>query len=425
MRTTTPPPAYTLAALTLVGALTVVDRQILSMLMPPIKADLGLSDSQLGFLSGLSFALFYAFFSLPIAALADRTSRKWVVVASLAAFSTLTAACGAAASYVQLLAARFGVAIGEAGVYPAAHSMISDLAPAARRARAMGIFSLSVPAGMFIGMFAGGWIAQFHGWRAAFFAVGLPGLLVAAWLGWWMREPRREAAAGAAERIPLAQAWQVLRARRAIRHIVLGNALVVFSNASLAIWMPTYLQRTFDLGLHVIGTAMALMAGVAGAAATYLSGWGADRLGRRDLRWNMWLPCLALAAVLPANIVVLTTGSPAVALAALVIPVSCGAYHSPPSYAMLQGLVPPRMRALVTAVLFFFINVVGMGLGPQLVGLLSDWLAQPAGADALRWAMLGLVAPGAWGAIHFALAARSLRADWAVAAGEAQPAAGG
>jgi predicted MFS family arabinose efflux permease len=409
---------YVLGVLTAVYVSNYVDRQILSILLQPIKVSFGLSDTQLGFLSGISFAIFYATLGIPIAMWADRGNRRNIITFATSVFSVMTALCGFAQSFVQLALARIGVGIGEAGSSPPTHSIVADLYPPRERATAMAIFALGVNIGILIGFLVGGWMNEYFGWRAAFMVVGVPGLLLATLVRLTVREPPRgesegrvhEAQSGAP---PLGDCLRLFWRCRSLRHIALGAALNAFVGYGAVAWVPAFLIRSFGMRTGDVGTALALIIGIAGGIGTFLGGYFADRLARRDVRWNVWLVAACVGGGAPFAFGVYLAPSASWALLAFVVPAAVGALFLGPSLAMVQGLVPLRMRTVASAVLLFVINIIGLGLGPQMIGIVSDLLAPRFADESLRYALLAIGLVNVWAALHFWLAGRTLERDLA------------
>ena len=407
---------YVLGVLTAVYVSNYVDRQILSILLEPIKHAFSLSDTQLGFLSGISFAIFYATLGIPIAMWADRGSRRSIITLATVIFSVMTAVCGLATSFGQLALARIGVGIGEAGSSPPSHSIVADFYRPHERATAMAIFALGVNLGILIGFLAGGWINELFGWRAAFLVVGAPGLLLALLVRTTLREPPRGQSEGRdhearAAAPPLAEAFRTFWRVRSLRHIAAGATLNSFVGYGAVAWVPAFLIRSFGMSTGDVGTALALIIGIVGGAGTFLGGYTADRLARRDVRWNVWLVAACVGGATPFAFGVYLAPDAFWSLVSFLVPAAVGALYLGPSLAMVQGLVPLRMRTLASAVLLFVINIIGLGLGPQTIGILSDLLAPRFGEESLRYALLlaGLV--NVWAALHFLLAGRTLARD--------------
>jgi predicted MFS family arabinose efflux permease len=409
---------YALAVLTSVYVSNFVDRQILSILLEPIKQSFGLSDTQLGFLSGISFAIFYATLGLPIALWADRGNRRNIIALSTAVFSVMTALCGLAQSFVQLALARIGVGIGEAGSSPPSHSIVADLYQPHERATAMAIFALGVNIGILIGFLAGGWMNEFFGWRAAFMVVGLPGLLLALLVRLTLKEPPRGQSEGRDQEAhsaapPLGEAFRTFWRVRSLRHIAIGAMLNSFVGYGVVAWVPAFLIRSFGMTTGDVGTALALIIGIVGGGGTFLGGYFADKLARRDVRWNMWLIGACVGGGTPFVFGVYLAPDAFWSLLFFFVPAAVGSLYLGPSLAMVQGLVPLRMRTVASAVLLFIINIIGLGLGPQTVGIVSDLLAPRFGDESLRYALLLVGLINAWAALHFFLASRTLRSDLA------------
>ncbi len=415
------PPLYSaaylrvaLGLLCLVYVVNFVDRQILAILLQSIKRDLGLSDSQLGLLSGTTFGIFYATLGVPIARLADRFSRKWVMTICLVLWSGFTALCGWAGGFLTLLVYRTGVGVGEAGGSPPAHSMISDYFPPERRATALAVFSLGVPFGILVGFLAGGWLDQTLGWKLAFVAVGLPGLLLAVVVALVLREPPRGHSEGLQSSGASPPAFTVIRflwRSRSFRHLSFASALYAFVGYSVVNWAPAFLMRSHGMQSGEVGTWLALIVGIGGGIGNYLGGALADRFGMRDARGRVWVPAVAVGLAVPFGLVAFTADSRALALAMLVAPTLLGLMYQAPAFAVTQSLATPKMRATAAAVLLFVINIIGLALGPWITGGLSDALEPRYGEDSLSVALALVSCVLAWSSLHFWLSGRSLRDD--------------
>ena len=399
----------TLALLVAVFALNFMDRQIVAVLSEPIKHELGLSDAQVGLLYGLAFALVYSAAGIPIARWADRADRARIINASLVLFSLMTIACGLAASYAQLLAARIGVAVGEGGTNPASHSLIADLYPEGSRATAMGVFALGPNAGILLGFAFGGAIGQAFGWRAALVAAGAAGLAFALLTTWLLKDAQR----GAAPRAPqdFANAVRSLFRHRSMRQLFMGGAVMSVAVYAAIGWLPAFLIRSHGFGTASAGLALAFLLGGLGAAGTLAGGWLADRLGARDAAWRLRVVALAQLVSVPFWLGALLAGQPAAALALLAVPAAALCFYLAPSFAAVQSLAEPATRALAAALLIMVGSLIGLGIGPLAVGLLSDALRPAYGSDSLRLALLVVVPLLAWSAAHYFAASRSLAAD--------------
>jgi predicted MFS family arabinose efflux permease len=407
---------YVLGVLVVVYTMNFIDRQILSILLEPIKHDLGLSDTQLGLLTGFAFGVFYATLGVPIARLADRSNRRNLIAVALTVWSGMTAFSGLAQNYVQLLLARIGVGVGEAGCSPSAHSMISDYFAGERRATALGIYSLGIPVGILFGFTLGGLISDTFGWRAAFFVVGVPGLLLALLLRFTVREPPRGLAEGrvaTGEQPSIVTTVRLLWSRPSFRHLAIGGALTAFVGYGWVNWTPSFLARSYQLSQSEAGTALGLIFGIPGGIGIALGGWLADRLGSSDPRWYLRMVAVALAAAVPFTAGVFLSTSATMALAFMTIPVTLGNFYQATTFSQTQGLVGLRMRAVAAAFLLFVLNIVGLGAGPYAVGLLSDLLAERYAQESVRMSLFYLSFVNLWAAYHYWRGGRYLAADLA------------
>ncbi|MGB5092113.1 MAG: MFS transporter [Parvibaculum sp.] len=408
---------YALFLLVLAYTSSHVDRNIVGIVLQPIKAELGASDTAMGFLGGFAFALFYATLGMPIAMWADRGKRRDIVALSIAIWSAMTALCGMAQNFMQLAIARVGVGIGEAGSSPPSHSMIADLYPRKQRSTAMAIYSLGVYFGVMIGFVVGGYVAQDYGWRATFFVVGLPGLLIALLVRFTLREPMRGASDGvvhdAEARASVKEVFRHLWSTKSARHVVIGVTLVSFVGYGGLVWGPSYLFRTHGLTPKEAGLFLGPVAGLVGGCGALLGGFLSDYLGKRDMRWNAWVITVSKILAVPFFITFYTASDISTLFIAYAGSTVLGAFYLGPSFAMIQSLTPLHMRASASAVMLFVLNIVGLGFGPQAVGLFSDWLTPSYGVDGLRYALFGTAFLGLWAAFHYYLAGRSYQADLA------------
>ena len=402
-----------LVMLTLVYTFNFIDRQILVILQEPIKAELGLSDAQLGLLTGFSFALVYVTAGIPIAWLADRSNRRNIVAASLAFWSLMTALSGLVQNYGQLLAARIGVGVGEAGGSPPSHSMISDYFPLSNRGTALSFYSMGIYIGVLFGFAAGGWIAENFGWRNAFFAIGIPGILYALAVIWIIKEPPRGQydLGGTPPKASMTETIHCLRSRPTFWWISVGCAFTAFVSYGNGNFMPSFLMRNHGLSLAEVGAILGLISGLSGAAGTLLGGFLSDRLGVRDIRWYVWIPMLGgLSAMAPAYYTLLGSNTNLI-IAAMIPSQILGALYLGPCIATCHNLVSPGMRAMASALLFFVLNIIGLGLGPLTVGILSDQFAGRFGDDNLRYAMVTTLTISLVGVFFLWMGVRSLRRD--------------
>ncbi len=407
---------YALGLLSVVYVINFVDRQVLSILLESIKLDLGLSDVELGLLSGTAFGIFYATLGIPIARLADIYSRKAVIVISLTLWSLMTALCGTAGGFGMLLLYRVGVGVGEAGGSPPSHALISDLFPAERRGAALGIFSLGVPIGILIGLMAGGWLDETLGWRTAFMVVGLPGLFFSVLVLFTLREPPRGMADGITGDAQTHTAREVIAflwRARSFRHTALASGLYAFVGYSFVTWAPSFLKRSHAMESGEVGTWLALIIGIGGGVGVYAGGWISDRWAARDPRGRSRLPALAMFASVPFWLAVYLTNDRVLALALMVPPAAFGLMYQAPALAITQALATPAMRATAGAVLLFVINIVGLAMGPAVTGWISDRLEPTLGAESLRYALMGVSMMLIVAGFHFWRAAKTLEADLA------------
>jgi predicted MFS family arabinose efflux permease len=408
---------YALGLMLTVYVVNFIDRQIFSILIEPIKADIHLSDTQLGFLGGIAFAIFYTFAGIPIARWADKGNRRNIITLAMIVWSLMTAVTGLARNFWMLLVARVGVGIGEAGCSPPIHSMISDYFPANRRGTALSIYALGIPIGGAIGTLAGGWIGQYFGWRIAFMVVGIPGILLAIVVRLTLREPPRgfsddvDTEPVAAADIRVMDVFRFLWGLKSFRHLSMAAALHGFVGYGVALFMPSFFIRLHGFGLAEIATYLFLI-GLTGMIGTFLGGYLSDRIGKEDKRWYMWIPGIATLMSIPFSILFYTTGDATLALFLAVPGTILGPMYLGPSFAMVQSLVTPGMRALASALLLFILNIIGLGLGPWFVGFLSDFLNPHYGVEALRYALFSVaMVGGLWAAFHYAMAARTLNED--------------
>lgn len=411
---------YALGLLLVVYIFNFIDRQILTILAEAIRLDLGLSDSALGFLGGVAFAVFYTIAGIPIARWADRGVRRSIIALGIFLWSLMTAASGLSRSFGQLALARVGVGLGEAACSPPAHSLLSDYFPPERRGTAFAIYALGIPIGRAIGVFAGGWIKEAFDWRTAFFVVGLPGVLLAILVRLTLREPPRghsERVEGGALPPPveiesLKNVLHFIRGLGSFRHMSLAAALHAFYGYGSSFFLPVFMIRVHGFSEGELSSYLAFIVLIGAGAGTFLGGWLGDRLALRDQRWYMWLPGISTALGIPFSVGVYLWPDRYGALYFAVPALLLGSMYLGPTFAMAQGLARPNMRALVSAFLLFVINLIGLGLGPQVVGLVSDALRPTLGVESVRYALLSVVVVGAgWSTIHYLLAARTLRED--------------
>jgi MFS family permease len=415
---TTPRYRYYVLGVLLAGyLLNSFDRSILGILLEPIKHEFGVNDSSLGLLGGLAFAAFYATFGLPVARWADRTSHRNVLALCIALWTGLTALCGLAATIPLLVLARIGTAVGESGANPNSQALIASYFTPERRGTALGIFALGAPAGAMLAGLLGGAGNEAFGWRTTFVLAGVPGLLLAPLLFFTVAEPRaasnRDTSAAAP---PLREVAAYLWQRSSFRHLCIACGLLSMAMYGMAMFNASFLIRSHGWTTSDVGQLTAVN-GAFGIAGTFLGGYLADVLSRRtgDRRWYLWVPAIAVLLLAPCEVVTYLAGD----LGTLVVAFSlCGFLSTVffgPSFATTQALAGVRMRAVAAAVLVFVKAIVGMGLGPLLIGAISDLLAQGMGQDSLRYALLAAAFVTVWSGLHFLRAARTFRSDLGLA----------
>ena len=404
---------YTLGVLVLVFTSSHIDRQIVAILGQPIKEALAISDTQLGLLTGVMFALFYATLGMPMAMWADRHNRRNLIAFSIAVWSAMTAMCGLAQNYIQLMLTRIGVGVGEAGSNPPSHSIIADLYGPTERATALAIFGTGVNLGIMLGYLIGGWVNEWLGWRWAFVIAGLPGLAIALVVRLTIQEPPRGyserttqagAAGSTAEPAAAPPFWTVVRfmARSAIlRNTVIAGTLVSFTGYALVLWVPVFLIRVHDMGTGEVGSILGLLVGVGGAMGTFAGGWLADRLARYNPGWRAWIVVVANLITLPLVAAAFLSDSATSTILFYILPAILGGVYIGPGFAIIQSHIPLRMRSVAAAINLFILNIIGLGLGPFSVGLVSDIFATSQGIDSLRYGLLAMIPVSLWGACHY------------------------
>jgi predicted MFS family arabinose efflux permease len=436
---------YALWMLLIIYTLNFVDRQIVAILAEPIREDLGLTDTQLGLLGGLAFAFFYTVLGIPIARYAERGNRVGIISTAVVVWSGFTALSGMAHNFTQLLLARIGVGVGEAGCTPPAHSLISDYVPPERRASALAFYSMGVPVGSALGFVVGAVIAANFGWRAAFFAVGIPGVIlgIIAWMT--MKEPRKlglVAPPAPGTSVTFGSALKELAGKPTYWYAVFAATVVSFLGYGHAYFLPSFLTRVHEMGLAERGIAMALMTFVAGVIGTLIGGKVADHWGQKDTRAYMIIPAIAWLCGAPFFAAAMFAEGAYLAVALLAIPTLLGSIWYGPVYAAVQGLVQPRTRATAVAIMLFVVNIIGLGFGPTTVGILSDVFAgqhfdaaaagaaydvfcgkgaataaeaacAAAQAEGIRWSLLATTSVGVIGLFCFWMASRTIRQDLA------------
>jgi MFS transporter, Spinster family, sphingosine-1-phosphate transporter len=435
---------WSLVLLLVIFSLNFLDRQIVTILAEDLRRDLGLDDWHIGAVSGMAFALFYTILGIPIARLSDRGDRVTILSVSLAVWSGFTALCGMAQNFTHLLLARIGVGIGEAGCSPAAHSLIADMVPQERRARAIAFYGLGIPIGSLLGLVMGGLVADAYGWRTAFFIAGVPGVLLAVFTWFVLREPRRDPGfrlATSAPQVPFMRALKQLMGDPTFVLIACGGAVAAFVGYGQGAFTPAFFQRIHGLSAGETGIWLGITGGIGGIIGTWVGGVLADRFGAKDPRMFLFVPAIGMA-------IASVTFTPGMlhhdwrwAIALIWIPGILNSLWYGPAFSTIQRLVEPRMRAMAAAVMLFVVNLIGLGLGPLMLGLVSDTIREvrfaeiaptlghfaevcargaatasapecaQARAFGLRWSLIIVIHLGLVSALLFWLAGRRMAAD--------------
>ena len=388
-----------------------LDRTILSILGGPIIAELKLSDWEFGILSGPPFAILYSVLAIPFAFLADRTSRSRVIATAVAVWSGFTALCATATSFLHLFLFRMGVGIGEAGGVAPSYALIADYFPPARRARALAIFSLGIPLGLAAGTLIGAYLASWINWRAAFLVMGIAGLVLAPIMLIFVRDLPR-AAPSAAEAVPAGRVFSILARKPTFWLMAFAASCSSLAGYGLLAWTPTVLERSFGFGLVERGQFLASIFLIGGTAGVFAGGWLADRLGQSDRRWYARLPVIAWLITAPTFALGLLAPDPWAAWPLLLIPNALNILWLGPITTAVQHLVPRPMRATASASFLLINNLIGLGVGPVLIGAMSEIYKARFGSEALRFAAVSVVGFYVLAALIMLLAVRRLRADW-------------
>jgi predicted MFS family arabinose efflux permease len=403
---------YSLVLLTLVTTISIMDRTIAGILQEPIKHEFHLSDSALGLLSGLVFAIPYAATSIPFGLVADRVERSRLVAACLAFWSVVTALCGLSATFGQLLLARIAVAMGEAAGGPATTSMIADLFSQRRRSTALGFHYLSLPLGTTLAIGVGGALGGLYGWRTAFLAVGGPGLALSLIILLTMRAPPRTGSVTQTPP-PFRDTLAFIRSQRSLMHVTAGLTIGQLVVAAIGVWSVSFFVRYHHLEVREVAKVLAPLSGVAGVVGVFFGGLFADYAARKDPARAFWVIIGSLVLMTPAVVVVLHLRDAAAAFAAYGVYLLISFIWMGGAIAMTQNLAGASRRATVAAVVLTLASLLGSGMGPQLTGLISDLLKPYAGTESLRWSMTGLGVLALWAAAHMLAARRTYLQDLA------------
>lgn len=426
--------AYVLFILVVVYTFNFIDRLIIGILFVPMKEELGLTDSQLGLMSGLAFALFYTFLGIPIATLADRSSRTWIMTAALTVWSAMTAVCGLAQNFVQLFLARLGVGAGEAGGVAPAYSLIADYFPPEKRARALSIFAFGIPIGSATGIILGGILNDLLDWRAAFFIVGAAGIFIAPIFRLTVREPVRgqfDKAPQTKEFVPVAKVLAYIAKKPSFWGLSFAASSGSMMGYGVFTWMPSFFVRSFEEELpgffswmpsfllpadpsptlyaaYFYGT-LVLVGGLIGI---FMGGVIADRLGAKNKSAYALVPAVAFTLTVPLFAAGMLSTNLAVSFAVFLLPTGLALVWLGPVTSAFQHLVPPNMRATASAIFLFINSLIGIGLGQSAIGFISDAYNARFGDEALRYSILTGTIFYVIAAVLFFLTSRRLAKDW-------------
>ncbi len=404
---------YVLVILFLINTVNYMDRMILAVLSQSIKEDMGLSDAQLGLLTGFAFAVFYAVMGLPIARWADRGIRKNIITLAMTLWSAMTILTSLAQTFTHLLIARFSVGIGEAGCIPTAHSLISDCFPKEQRAFALAIFSTGMTVGVAAGFSIGGWVGETYGWRSAFLLLGLPGLILAVITYFMLKEPERGQHDGNVDVAPtnVSEVFRFILQNRSYLHILSGSIFGMFMIYGIIQWAPPFFIRLHHLTTSQVGAWFGLAYGGGQFIGMLIGGKLANVLILRDERWLVWITAIAYIGCAPIFIIALSVPEPNMAFVFISIGSALFGVAVGPQMAAMMSVMPPNMRATASAIGMFSISMLGIGLAPLLIGYTSDLLNPVYGDNALRYAMIGTAFVAVLAGSNFLFAAKSIEAD--------------
>jgi predicted MFS family arabinose efflux permease len=405
-----------LATLTVVYTLNFIDRGLVTLLLQPIKDDLHLSDTQLGFLTGIAFALFYSTLGLPIARWTDRGNRAAIASGALALWGVTVMSCVYVTSFSQLVLARVAAGVGEAGCMPPTYSLVGDYFPEPReRTHAMAIYWLANPLALLASFIAGGWLNEHYGWRVAFFVMGIPALTVAAVVRLTVVDPRVRSQAPNRQLPSMNTVLGILWVKQTARHLTIAIVLLFTLAFGMASWYAAFMIRSHNMSISEVGVSLGLIFGLGGIVSILLGGYVGGRWLANNEGGQLRLSAAMVASLVPFSALFLLVPNEADALAALIPVILVLNFYLGPSFALLQRLVADEMRATTVAVLMLLANLIGMGIGPQLVGMLSDFLEPHLHSNALRYAMLTVSTIALWSAYHFWTAGESVEQDLATA----------
>lgn len=409
---------YVLAILFVVIMLNFLDRQVISIVAEPIKQEMGLSDKQIGLMTGLSFALFYTTLAIPVAALADRWHRSRIIAIAVGVWSLMTIACGAANNFIQLFLARIGVGIGESASGPASHSLITDYFPPERRATALGIYGAAVPIGAFIALAGGGWIVENFDWRTAFYIAGLPGLLVCLIVWFTVREPRgaitlKQAFEPQPDQVRFMDAIRELWGKRTYWHLVMAGVLIQFVSYGTAAFYGSLYVRAFGVGYGELGLKLGLMVAIAGVSGASLGGKIGDVVdGQHAGSVSLLIIVGTFLIAVPGTFAAVSVDNVNLSIALLGITTFAATFYYGPNFSLIQSLASDRTRAMAVAIYLLFAGLIGLGFGPVFVGTVSDYISggDPSReADGIKAGVAAIALFNVWTAFHFWCAWRGVR----------------
>ncbi len=400
---------YVLAILFVVIMLNFLDRQVISIVAEPIKQEMGLTDKEIGLMTGLSFALFYTTLAIPVAALADRWHRSRIIAIAIGIWSFMTIMCGAANNFLQLFLARVGVGIGESASGPASHSLIADYFPPERRAGAMGVYGAAVPLGAFVALAGGGWIVENFDWRVAFFIAGVPGIIIALIVWWTVREPRgsvslREAFKPQPDQQTLKQAVVELWSKPIYWHLVVAGVLIQFVSYGIAAFYGSLYVRVFGIGYGELGLKLGLMVAIAGMSGAWLGGKIGDKLDKHRPATSLLLIAATFIIAVPSTFVAVNVANVNLSISLLGVTTFAATFYYGPNFSLIQTLAGDRTRAMAVAIYLLFAGLIGLGFGPLFVGAVSDYISggDPAlQADGIRGGVATIALFNLWTAFHF------------------------
>ena len=406
---------WTLALLVAMATFSMVDKMLIAVLIDPLKHDFGLTDTQAGVLTGISFSLFFALAGIPMGIAADRLHRRNLIAVCMTIWSLATIACGMTTGFAQMLTLRFVVGAGESGATPSAVSMISDLFQAKERAKAIAIYYMSTPFGSGIGMTVGAILVHLYGWRTTLYMAGIPGMLVVLILLFTVKEPKRLTVHGGADlggtAPPLRQTLRFIASQRSLLHLGAAITLVTIAINAFGMWMFTFFTRVHGIAPQTAGWEISLATYPASAIGMVLVGIAVDRLSSRDERWRVWIPAMLAFACFPLALAAVGIRNPLIALVFTGIWMVGGTAWYGAAYGACQSLVHPRMRATMAAILLLLTTLLGFGIGPLLTGSISDYFKPSVGVMSVGYGMVGANLLALWGGLHFMLAGRTLRRD--------------